>query len=173
MKLTEVIRRGCFLLSVRHFVTTYMLSSLLYLLLVYASVLSPDTMIWAWLFSAFLLSTARLMFLSRENSTEFDNNYIQMIAFQYASQFSNLDDFLNLAEDNSQGATSQEISRLPHLEASDSGSCCICIQDVEKGEQITVMPCSHTFHSSCVDEWLVQKASCPICKATLDASNVV
>ena len=28
-----------------------------------------------------------------------------------------------------------------------------------------ILPCSHAFHAECVDQWLKEKDTCPMCKA--------
>ncbi|KAL2316756.1 hypothetical protein Fmac_030632 [Flemingia macrophylla] len=45
-------------------------------------------------------------------------------------------------------------------------SCCsICFQDFEDGELVRILPkCSHHFHLECIDKWLVQQGSCPMCR---------
>ncbi|XP_058745060.1 NEP1-interacting protein 1-like [Vicia villosa] len=45
-------------------------------------------------------------------------------------------------------------------------SCCsICFQDLEDGELVRMLPkCSHIYHLECIDKWLVQQGSCPICR---------
>ncbi|XP_027341043.1 NEP1-interacting protein 1-like [Abrus precatorius] len=45
-------------------------------------------------------------------------------------------------------------------------SCCsICFQDFEDGEFIRILPnCGHFFHLVCIDKWLVQQGSCPMCR---------
>ena len=48
----------------------------------------------------------------------------------------------------------------------DDDRCCpICILDFEENDNITMLPCSHLFHSKCVTTWLNEhQACCPMCK---------
>jgi hypothetical protein len=47
----------------------------------------------------------------------------------------------------------------------DDAKCSICLSDFEVGDQIRVMPtpCSHEFHVPCIDGWLAEKGTCPLC----------
>lgn len=43
-------------------------------------------------------------------------------------------------------------------------NCCICLDDItnEYGKEL---PCSHTFHTHCIDNWLLnEKVTCPMCR---------
>ena len=42
--------------------------------------------------------------------------------------------------------------------------CSICFEDYQVGHHKKILPCFHNFHESCIDPWLVQNGSCPICK---------
>lgn len=47
----------------------------------------------------------------------------------------------------------------------DAPECPICICELQPGEQIRRLPgCSHSFHRSCIDLWLLRHADCPLCK---------
>lgn len=43
--------------------------------------------------------------------------------------------------------------------------CVVCIGQYTRGAAITVLPCSHHFHSHCIGAWLRVNPSCPLCKA--------
>jgi hypothetical protein len=43
-------------------------------------------------------------------------------------------------------------------------TCNICLEDFKDGQEMRKLDCSHAFHRECIDRWLSQVASCPICK---------
>lgn len=56
---------------------------------------------------------------------------------------------------------------LPVIAHPQPQSCVICLSDYEPLDLIRVLPCSsnrHAFHKKCIDEWLLQNTSCPICR---------
>ncbi|XP_020210111.1 NEP1-interacting protein 1 isoform X2 [Cajanus cajan] len=51
------------------------------------------------------------------------------------------------------------------LKSYNTSCCSICYQDFEDGELVRILPkCSHHFHLECIDKWLVQQGSCPMCR---------
>jgi hypothetical protein len=52
----------------------------------------------------------------------------------------------------------------PSMAAADE--CPICLGEFHAGDKLRKLPtCVHVFHRSCIDLWLLQSASCPLCKA--------
>ena len=50
-------------------------------------------------------------------------------------------------------------------EGCDKRSCQICLEEYEDDHEITrLKKCRHVFHRSCIDHWLSQNRSCPICR---------
>ena len=46
-------------------------------------------------------------------------------------------------------------------------TCLICLEQFSEGTCVKTLPCLHQFCSGCVDTWLRQNSSCPICKTAL------
>ncbi|TQE07185.1 hypothetical protein C1H46_007238 [Malus baccata] len=46
----------------------------------------------------------------------------------------------------------------------DELTCSVCLEQVTVGELIRSLPCLHQFHASCIDPWLKQQGTCPVCK---------
>ncbi|PON75587.1 43kDa postsynaptic protein [Parasponia andersonii] len=46
----------------------------------------------------------------------------------------------------------------------DELTCSICLEQVSRGELIRSLPCLHQFHTNCIDPWLLQQGTCPVCK---------
>ena len=45
----------------------------------------------------------------------------------------------------------------------DDRFCVVCQTDYINGDTVRRLPCNHTFHKECIDEWLTTgAASCPI-----------
>lgn len=49
-----------------------------------------------------------------------------------------------------------------------AAECCICLGVFEDGDKVKVLPpCKHCYHPMCVDKWLANHSSCPLCRASL------
>jgi len=45
--------------------------------------------------------------------------------------------------------------------------CSICIDSVDTGTEVTVLPCNHPFHSKCIRRWLEEHITCPCCRRSI------
>ncbi|CAN6320519.1 unnamed protein product [Urochloa humidicola] len=46
----------------------------------------------------------------------------------------------------------------------DELTCSVCLEQVAVGDLLRSLPCLHQFHAICIDPWLRQQGTCPICK---------
>ncbi|CAH8552446.1 unnamed protein product [Schistosoma turkestanicum] len=46
--------------------------------------------------------------------------------------------------------------------------CIICMNDLKLGDEVRYLPCLHTYHRLCIDEWLMRSFSCPTCLLNLE-----
>ena len=46
-------------------------------------------------------------------------------------------------------------------------NCCICLSEINTGEQTVLLPCGHLFHWNCCFTWLNKNNTCPICRFEL------
>ncbi len=46
-------------------------------------------------------------------------------------------------------------------------SCSICLEEYARGDAVRTLPCLHCFHAPCVDHWLREHNTCPVCKHSL------
>ncbi|KAG5533381.1 hypothetical protein RHGRI_027534 [Rhododendron griersonianum] len=46
----------------------------------------------------------------------------------------------------------------------DELTCSVCLEQVTVGELVRSLPCLHQFHANCIDPWLRQQGTCPVCK---------
>ena len=49
--------------------------------------------------------------------------------------------------------------------------CIICLATFKKSDKITLLPCTHMFHSHCVESWLKVKDYCPVCQIKIIRGN--
>ncbi|KAM9857007.1 RING finger protein 150a [Aulostomus maculatus] len=50
---------------------------------------------------------------------------------------------------------------------SDFDNCAVCIEGYKPNDVVRVLPCRHVFHKHCVDPWLQDHRTCPMCKMNI------
>ncbi|NXN95285.1 RN128 ligase, partial [Rhinopomastus cyanomelas] len=49
----------------------------------------------------------------------------------------------------------------------DGDSCVVCIEAYKPNEVVRILTCNHLFHKSCIDPWLLEHRTCPMCKCDI------
>jgi len=90
-----------------------------------------------------------------------------------------LREFVEHLQHNRSGATMRDIDRttaswvvedvnkLPE----ELRCCTVCLEEVTKGQRVRTLPCLHTFHAECAEEWLKKKKLCPLCQFAIDGDS--
>uniref|UniRef100_A0AAV2LMA0 RING-type domain-containing protein n=1 Tax=Knipowitschia caucasica TaxID=637954 RepID=A0AAV2LMA0_KNICA len=51
--------------------------------------------------------------------------------------------------------------------ASENFLCAVCIEPYKVGDVVTVLTCDHIFHKACIEPWLLERRTCPMCKCDI------
>ena len=75
----------------------------------------------------------------------------------------------NISEENDDENVTKLVSIIPvftvkEKNINNNNKCAICLSDFEVGEKKSTLPCMHSFHYNCIEKWIKDKKSCPICK---------
>ncbi|XP_043918217.1 RING finger protein 150 [Protopterus annectens] len=49
----------------------------------------------------------------------------------------------------------------------DFDNCAVCIEGYKANDIVRILPCRHLFHKTCVDPWLLDHRTCPMCKMNI------
>ncbi|KAK7110225.1 hypothetical protein V1264_014139 [Littorina saxatilis] len=58
-----------------------------------------------------------------------------------------------------------QLSFSPHSKKMKNDVCPVCLEEFQRSEKLAVCPCRHGFHTKCLQQWLDQHNTCPMCKA--------
>lgn len=70
-------------------------------------------------------------------------------------------------------AAKKAIAKLPtrtvnkKTEDDESDNCAVCLDGYKAGDVVRILPCQHEFHKLCIDPWLVEHRTCPMCKLNI------
>ncbi|XP_056097956.1 E3 ubiquitin-protein ligase RLIM isoform X1 [Rhinichthys klamathensis goyatoka] len=78
-------------------------------------------------------------------------------------------------DDQPRGLTKEQIDNLSMRNFGESDAlktCSVCITEYAEGNKLRKLPCSHEYHVHCIDRWLSENSTCPICRrAVLVSTN--
>lgn len=83
------------------------------------------------------------------------------------------EELLNLAEImgevKKRGLSEHQVTKLPErkyqtIPGEDTKECHICMSEFVDMEILRILPCFHEFHTPCIDKWIVENATCPVCR---------
>lgn len=75
------------------------------------------------------------------------------------------------------GLSKAEIDLIPSFRYSSltaketNTKCVICMGEYNNREKLRRLPCTHDFHSKCIDKWLRSNKTCPICRDEVNPSE--
>jgi len=52
-------------------------------------------------------------------------------------------------------------------------TCAVCMETFQAGEDLKTLPCMHFYHTVCIDQWLLQNRTCPVCKYDITENDLV
>lgn len=92
------------------------------------------------------------------------------------------DAFVVNVERGIHGLQPSVVTTFPTVKLSDGGpqrppvpeesQCTVCLEEYEAKDVVRVLPtCGHAFHAPCIDAWLRQHPTCPVCRASLRAKQ--
>lgn len=103
---------------------------------------------------------------STPSMSEEEINALPVHKYKATSQQS---DGLSLQQATSSSAAPETKPELKKVDSNkkaleDELTCTVCLEQVNGGELVRSLPCLHQFHATCIDPWLRQQGTCPVCK---------
>ncbi|GCB73533.1 E3 ubiquitin-protein ligase RNF128-like isoform X1 [Scyliorhinus torazame] len=49
----------------------------------------------------------------------------------------------------------------------EADSCAVCIDTYKPNDVVRILTCNHIFHKNCIDPWLLEHRTCPMCKCDI------
>ncbi|KAL8533261.1 hypothetical protein ACS0TY_009590 [Phlomoides rotata] len=54
------------------------------------------------------------------------------------------------------------------LTSKENAQCTVCLSEYHAEDMLRILPlCGHSFHAACIDIWLQQHSTCPVCRISL------
>lgn len=74
------------------------------------------------------------------------------------------DHFRGLTKDQIDNLSTRNYGNASAEEGEISKICSVCINEYVAGNKLRQLPCMHEFHFHCIDRWLSENSTCPICR---------
>ncbi|KAG9478542.1 hypothetical protein GDO78_013544 [Eleutherodactylus coqui] len=77
-------------------------------------------------------------------------------------------------DDQPRGLTKEQIDNLSTRNYGENDAlktCSVCITEYTEGNKLRKLPCSHEYHVHCIDRWLSENSTCPICRRAVLVSG--
>ncbi|KAK8504906.1 hypothetical protein V6N13_056234 [Hibiscus sabdariffa] len=88
---------------------------------------------------------------------------LETLVIRALLEFANLNYSMAAAKESS----IKDMLKKVKVETGAEDNCTICLEELEVGSEVSRMPCCHRFHGDCIEKWLKQSHSCPICRFQL------
>ncbi len=118
----------------------------------------------------------RALFTQYKKKRRFGSNLARMefswqcrlkhIQREELKQLSRVRNAISMLDDDAQTISLSGLKMTPNDNTGDN--CVICTETLSYVDRIFDIPCGHLFHARCLDEWLVIKSTCPICRTSID-----
>lgn len=113
-----------------------------------------------------LVSTTEARTTSRDTNNLVENGTLPILRLAHFFLLNDEED-----DDHPRGLTKEQIDNLStrtygqaSLEGEMGRACSVCINEYAQGNKLRRLPCSHEFHIHCIDRWLSENNTCPICR---------
>lgn len=96
-------------------------------------------------------------------------NFRRIIYFNPGANYSENTDFRNPPMNEEEIHEIPEFKFNQNQDSSEKKNCVICMEDIEQEENVKLLHCSHLFHSECLNKWLLEKSTCPMCMTSINS----
>ena len=85
---------------------------------------------------------------------------------------------VNQLSEDEQVMIAQKIGLIQHLptgthDGKKNTECVICMEEFVFGDHVRYLPCLHTYHTKCIDDWLMRNFICPSCMEPVDTALLI
>lgn len=113
-----------------------------------------------------IVSTTEGRATSRDTNNLVENGTLPILRLAHFFLLNDEED-----DEHPRGLTKEQIDNLStrtygqaSLEGELGRACSVCINEYAQGNKLRRLPCSHEFHIHCIDRWLSENNTCPICR---------